>query len=695
MLKKIRKFTRKHLRNGKGKGDRLPADSSSAPPARWARNTPYLTQSATPPQPRISSPCQIPERNRVYQGSSGDYVLKMEKRRTGSPYGYTQSLGDVWITNPDLTSASPRISPASTSANLLNYNPSPLSNLMTAAHHRKPSPPSESNVSTASNLSRVSVADDFLPMNDDLTAAVFTSQVIDESEESEEHEFEAQSPRVAMNPLGLNPPNTAMANPPQQESSTPLYEQADVGLPAPLPFEPRYSSRPGLLPRARNQEDIRMPANSTRAGIASRRSSSIGFYPHPRENAMTSKDNPIHRRPSSSSGPYRSTPLEEHLQKRIRQRRFSGRHGPLTTAEFPETLQTLGPYARFPKFTRSSGYKFPHDEPFLFSNDGVPAQDRDHDSRMSANLTRPAVLDYTVYRKSNSSLVFVDYPNEPDKDIYTRPVKLNRPPISYMHTRYPRQLPSQLVVGAPFPSRGPVSSPPFCRRVSHSFVGAPRRRRLTKARVGPVEQTFKCFKSRRQSQLQSHGSIRPASRSQKVRKYHAYVYNSVLETGRKWNDYTIIESSRENSLGDMAAMQRPEAVSAAGHIASPTLDTEAIAPTENATTANTASPSTCPTVIPEAFSIGNANLPSTPHTNAAVPLQTRTSGSTTSAPTPLNRNLSIPPTPRKRSLVVPRQDSARLRHRRSPRLASLGLIAAQWLQQNNTNPSPPDLVNVP
>ncbi len=57
------------------------------------------------------------------------------------------------------------------------------------------------------------------------------------------------------------------------------------------------------------------------------------------------------------------------------------------------------------------------------------------ESEMSVNLTRPAILNYTVYRKSNSLMVFVDYPDEPDKDIYKRRAQLNRPPISYMHTR--------------------------------------------------------------------------------------------------------------------------------------------------------------------------------------------------------------------------------------------------------------------
>ncbi len=38
--------------------------------------------------------------------------------------------------------------------------------------------------------------------------------------------------------------------------------------------------------------------------------------------------------------------MREHLQTRIRECRFSDRRSPLTTAEFPETLQTLGHYGR-------------------------------------------------------------------------------------------------------------------------------------------------------------------------------------------------------------------------------------------------------------------------------------------------------------------------------------------------------------
>lgn len=673
MLKKIRKLARKHFQHGKGKWDRLPADSSSTPPAFRARSTPYLTQSSTPPGPLNSGHGQIPERTRVDNGSSGDYAQRMEKRRTGSPYGYSQSLGNVRITNPDSTSASSSTSPASTSSNLVNYDPSPLNNLMTAAHHRKPSPPTTFNVSAVSSSSRVSVADDFLPMNDALTAAVFTTQVFDEGDEPVEQALGAQSPRSAMNPLRLNPPSMPMASPPRQESCSPLDQRENDEL----------------------GQGIQMLAGSTRSGVATRRSSSIGFAPWPREeDAMASEGNSITRRPSSSSGPYRSTPLGEHLHTRIRQRRLSDRYGPLTTAEFPECLQTLGPYARFPEFTRSSGYRYPQDEPFLFPNEGVQAQDSDLDSGMSGNLTRPAISDYEIYRKSNSSLVFVDHPDEPDKDIYTRPGQPNRPPMSYMHTRYPRHLPAQLVVGAPFPSRGPVSSPPFCRRMSNSFVGAPRRRRLTKARIGPVEQTRKRITSRRQSQLQSYGSVQPASRPQGVRKYHAYMYNSMLQSGRKWNDYTIIESSRENSLGGTGVAQDPEAISAGGNIPSPIPDPDVIALQQNATSNDTISPSTPLTIVPKTISVGAHNPSPTPNPNAVSPLQTEPSGSTTSSPTTPNQNLSIP---RQRSLV-PHQGSARLRHRQAPRLSSLEpqyQLAALWLQQNNTKISPLEFVNVP
>jgi len=81
--------------------------------------------------------------------------------------------------------------------------------------------------------------------------------------------------------------------------------------------------------------------------------------------------------------------------------------------------------------------------PFLFPNEGVPAEDMDVGSGMSANLIRPAIIGYTTYRKFNFSLIFVDYPNEPDKDIYKRRVQLNRPSNSYMHTRYLRLIGSQ------------------------------------------------------------------------------------------------------------------------------------------------------------------------------------------------------------------------------------------------------------
>lgn len=697
MFDKFKKFVKNRVHHAKGKADRLPADSSSAPPAPWAKSTPGLTQSSTPRRPQNSGPYPFPKRNRVYNGASEDCALRMEKRRTGSPYAYTQSLGDVRITNPEFTSASSNTSPALTSSNLSNYDPSPISDLMTAAYHRKPSPPSESNLSAVPNSSRVSVADDFSPMNDDLTAAVFTTQVSDESEEPEEHLSEAQSPRSAMNPLRLNPPCMPMVSTPRQESCSPLDGQENRELAAaelPLPMNPRQSSRPGFLPSARDQEGVRLLPNSTPSRTISRRSSSVKSYLRTREDAVASDDHPIIRRPSSSSGPYRSTPLGEHLRTRIRQRRFSGRHGPLTTAEFPKTLQTLGPYARFPKFTRSSAYNFPHDDPFLFPNEGVPGQDRDLDSGMSANLTRPAITQYEIYRKSNSSSVFVDYPDEPDKDIYQRPVKLHRPPMTYMHTRYPRHLPSQLVVGAPFPSRGPVSSPPFCRRVSHSFVSAPRRRRLTKARVGPVEHTLKRIKSRRQSQLQSYGSTRPASRSQGVRKYHAFMYNSMLQSGRKWNDYTIIESSRENSIGGAAATQSYVPFSVGVPNALPTTETVAIIARQNATSGDTISSFTSPTMVREAISVGNNTLSTIPDTATIVPLQTQTSGSTTSSPVP-NQSFSTPQTPRQRSLVIPHQASARLRHRQAARLASLGHLAALWLQQNNTIPSPQEFVNVP
>jgi hypothetical protein len=43
--------------------------------------------------------------------------------------------------------------------------------------------------------------------------------------------------------------------------------------------------------------------------------------------------------------------------------------------------------------------------PFLFPNEGVPAEDMDVDSGISANLIRPAIIGYTIYRKSNSALV--------------------------------------------------------------------------------------------------------------------------------------------------------------------------------------------------------------------------------------------------------------------------------------------------
>ncbi len=62
------------------------------------------------------------------------------------------------------------------------------------------------------------------------------------------------------------------------------------------------------------------------------------------------------RRLLFSFEPYRSTPLGEHLQTRIRHCRFSDRHGPLTTVEFPETLQISSSYARFSAFTRFSDY---------------------------------------------------------------------------------------------------------------------------------------------------------------------------------------------------------------------------------------------------------------------------------------------------------------------------------------------------
>lgn len=692
MFDKFKKFVRKRVHHPKDNGDRQPADPSSAPPAPWTRSTLGLTLPSVPQRPQNPGPYHFPKRNRVYNATSGDYALKMEKRRTGSPHACTQSLGDVRITNPDLTSASSSTSPEfSTFSNLSNYDPSPISHLMTAAYHRKPSPPTESNVSAVSSSSRVSAADDFSPMNDDLTAAVFTTQVSDESEEPEEHLPEAQSPRSAMNPLILNPPNMPMASHPVQEFCSPLDGQDDGKLAAaelPLPMKPRQSSRSGPLPSVRDQQGVQMLPGSAPSGTTSRRSPSIESYPRIREgDAVSSEDHPIFLRSSTS------LPLGEHLRTRIGQRRLSGGHGPLTTAEFPGTLQTLGPYARFPEFIRSTGYNFPHDEPFLFPNEGVPGQDRDLDSRISANLTRPPITDYEIYRKSNSSFVVVDYPNEPDKEVYRRPVKLRRPPMTYMHTRYPRHLPSQLVVGAPFPSRGPVSSPPFRRRVSHSFVSAPpRRRRLTKARVGPVEQTFKRIKSRRQSQLQSYGSIRPASRSQGVRKYHAFMYNSMLQSGRKWSDYAIIESSRENSIAGAAATPSyvPYSVGVSNALQTP--DT---VPQQNATGGDTTSSYPFPTIVPEANSVGPNTLSQKPNTATTAPLQTRISGSTTSFPF-LTPNPSTPHPPPHHSIIIPHQPSARLRHRHeAARLASLGQLAALWLQQNNTIPSPQDFVNVP
>ncbi len=620
MLREIKKFLRKHIHHGKGGRGSLPANPGSAPPAFLARSTP-------PPRPYRSGPYQMPERNRVYNGSHSSYSQMMERRRTGSAEGYLQSLGDVRVTNPDLAPASSSTSLASTSSNLSNYDPAPLNNLIIASYHRKSSPERASTAPTTPS-SRLSVADEFLPMNDHLTAAIFTAQASNEGTEDPENEFEAESPRGAMNGPRMNPPSKRMASPPSEGSCSPLDGSA-----------------------VSDEESNRMPVRSTPTGIASRRSSSLGFLPGTRE--VTSEDSPYARRPCTSSESTRRTPLAEHLQSRIRQRRSTDRAGPLTTAEFPENLQTLGPYARFPDFTHSSDYTYPHDVPFAYSSEDVRAQGSNAETETSANLTRPPIANYTMYSKSGSTSLFADHPDDPDRDIYNQRIKLERAPILFMHTRYPRHLPAQLVVGAPFPSRGPVTSLPFSRRMSHSFVGAPRRHRVTKARTSHVKETVSRCNSRR-----SQGSISASSPSQRIRKYHAYVYNSTLKTARHWNDYTIIESSRENSVADAAVVQSPEPISADG-----------------------------------------LNSPLPPASHAIVPQQQHTASATTTPTTPStlpNRNLSIPRTERRRSANL-RHGYARLRLRRAARLEGIRpeyQLAAMWLEQNNTN-AEREFVNIP
>ena len=681
MLGKFKKFVRKHVGHGKAKREAASANrlaSISAPDLRPSTSSlsPYNTDLHV-----------MPQRHQVYSASFGGYRRAGEEPRNGSAITYSQSLGDVRITNPDPTPAASSESLVSTSANVAHWNPMHLNNLITSGEYRRNSPlrsSGGSSVSLSSNSSRTSLLE-IAPVNDDLIAAMHTTPLSDEGIETHEHEINARSPRVQMNPLRLNPPSMPMARPGSQPEPRPRLDQQEEVKSTASPTELlRPASRLDFYRDAPSQINEQGEFESAGAiAELARPASRLDFYPESLEepDLRSESGSPVGGPPSSSET-YSGRPLAEHVQTWIHQRRNTTYPGPLTTAEFPEelpeALQTLGPYARYPDFERSSCYRYPHDEPFFYAQEDV----RRHDSNIgtSANFTRPPVDNYWIRCGSNSDELFI---YEPDRDIYRRlSMELNHPPITYLHSRYPRNLPAQLIIGSPFPSRGQVSARPFRARIHHSVVrrypkNSIRHPRHRRARMREVSQTLNRLRPSRRSQTQEHGSIGAADPLRRTRRYHSFDYHPIRQVARQW-DHTIMESSRENSVSEPTVSQAHELSEAEAQTAPsprlPELDASQL--------------SVRPTMPSPTFSF-------TPGLDGPVahPIATRDN----TAPIPAS-SLSVSSTSQRSSSSANRRDYTRLRMRRAARINSFRRdyqITVQWLEHKNTRRPSQDFVNIP
>ena len=652
MLRKVKKFVRKHFHSGEGTREPSKGGSRSIRRILRHKSTPDLTQSISAPYLHNPGHYQMPQPARFNNVSLGGYPQGGEVERNGSMVGYSQSLGELTITNPDPSPVESTVSLASTFSNLSDYDPGPLGHLVTAAKYRKRSDPAASRrESFSSNSSRISNSE-FCSMSDDLTAAIFTTAVSPEGSNSPENSSEAMSPRQTMNGLKMHPPSIPMRSAAiPQASRTPLHEQADVktvSLISPVQTDYRKTSSPGQVPCADDEEAVSGSVNSAAPVGTPTPLSRLGSYPQSRE-----EDDSIS--------------VKEHIQGRIKERRSTDCFGLFTTAEFPEELHTLGPYSRFPGFTHSSDYQYPHDQPFDFAGVETPPDDNDHDLGMSANLTRDSIADYAVERHSSTTgSVHMDHPDDADREIYKHAQTLNNP-ILYMHTRYPRHLPSQLVVAAPNPSRGPVKSRPIHSRISHSLIDLPPRRRSRRQsatrtnRFADLMKSSSRMRKRRRSQIRRLGSLSNANRGQQVRGYHAFMYNSMRRQARQWNDYALIETSRNNSIAStVAAAQGPIAAS-----------------------------------------VSRERPPLTSNADTVIPPQTASSGPPLPYPTTPTRIPTIPGTPPRRPALTLCTSFSRsysdLRLRQDSRI--MGLSSAyqpgqRWLEQNNTNDSPQEHFNI-
>ena len=681
MLRKFKKFVRKHVDHGKSKRE-VPSASRLA-----STSTPDLRSSTTSTSPYNTGPRLMPQQHQVHNGSFSGYRRVGEEPRNGSAIPYSQSLGDVRITNPDPTPASSSESLVATSSNMAHWDPTHINNLITSMQHQRNNPPRSSGgstVSLSSNLSRTSLLE-IAPINDVLTAAAFNASVSDEDRDSHQHEMDTWSTMVQMNPLRLNPPSMPMARPALQPDSPPqLNAQEGVKSAASSLKLPRPASRLDFYQDSPSQSDEQEESRSAAIPVELPRSASrLDFYPKSLEdNGMASKNISAVGQQSSSIEMYPDRPLAEHLQTRIAHWRSTTCPGPLTTAEFPEelpeALQTLGPYARYPDFKRSSSYRYPHDEPFFFSQEDVRRHNRG--IKTSANLTRPPIDNYWIRRGSNSNELFID---EPDREIYNRrSVELNHPPISYLHSRYPRHLPTQLMVGFPFPSRGPVSAPPFRARIRHSVVrrypkNSIRNPRNRRARTREVSQTLNRLRRSRRSQAQEHGSIGATDPSRRPRRYHSFDYHPLRQIARQW-DHTIMEESRENSISDASVAQVQELSGAEAQVApSPRLP-DVVAPQQ----------SVRPTMSSPSFSF-------TPGLDGPVAHQIATSEDSASISTnPLSvSNISL-----RSSSAANRRDYIRTRMSRAARINSFRRdyqLTVQWLEQNNARRPSQEFINIP
>lgn len=604
MLEKIKNLTHK-FHSGRDRRNVQSANSSSALPALGSSISTNLLQPFAHSLSYTSDPYQLDERDRVYNG-----LHRGEAHRNGSPAIYAQSQGELTIANPEATPAALTYSEAPTSSNLSNYDPSPLGDLVTSMHHRTASPQRDaagSGVSLGSDSSRTSISSiasmtDFCPMNADLTAAVFTMQASGGANEFQDgRRLGGPLPRPSMNPLRLNPPNRPVVTPASRQDLPLLDEQGDVAFAATSlqpPMEPRQSSRLGFYPAIRDEEGIRLSVSSTRS-VASRPSSGPELSAQRREKDVTKSEVTSSPDPSSITEPNPQRPLGEYLQTRITQRRRTDIPGPTTTAEFPAVLRAQGPYTRFPAFRRSSGFRYPHDEPFHFSSLDVRASDLDFGT---SNLTRPPIPNYRILRRSSSGAhILRAHSGEPDRDIYKRRISLSARPILYLHSRYPRHLPPQLLPRAPFPSTGPVTRPSFRERTAHHLIGVPtrRERRFWRAKPREMTKTLERFRSRRRFERERLGSARVASRGRKTRGSHSWFDDGMRRGARRWGDYTIFEEQVEYSVcgavveeTDAGGELRADAnVPALQHMTAENEDTNASTETPRTTLAPPSTPS--------------------------------------------------------------------------------------------------------